>query len=93
MPCPEVLYQGAVHGRNRRNAAEHPEDHAMFRRSCIAILLKAIAVEADRLFYRQADNAIVADDVENRPIDSDSGRNRTDSESAKFSFEFKSAYF
>jgi hypothetical protein len=26
--CSEVSYQGAVHGRNRRNAAEHPEDHA-----------------------------------------------------------------
>jgi hypothetical protein len=57
------------------------------------MLLKAIALVADGLFYRRADNAIAADDVENRPIDPDSGRNRADSESAKFSFEFKSANF
>jgi hypothetical protein len=70
-----------------------PKTTRMLRRSCIAILLEAIAVEADGLFYRQADNAIAADDVENRPIVSDSGRNRTDPESAKFSFEFKSENF
>jgi hypothetical protein len=35
--------------------------------------LKAIAVEADGLFYSRADNAIAADDVENRPTDADSG--------------------
>jgi len=37
------------------------------------MLLNAIAVEAGGLFYSRADNAIAAADVENRPIDADSG--------------------
>jgi len=48
------------------------EDDAMLGRSCIAMLLNAIAVEADGPFYCRADKAIAADDLENRPIDADS---------------------
>jgi hypothetical protein len=36
------------------------------------MLLTASAVEADGLSCSRADNAIAADDVENRPIDADS---------------------
>jgi hypothetical protein len=49
--------------------------------------------KADGLFHRQADDAVPWKDPENRSIDADTCRNRADSESAKFSFEFKSANF
>jgi hypothetical protein len=57
-------------------------------------LLAASAVEADGLFFAaEPDNVIAADDLENRPIDADCRRNRTDSKSSKFSFEIKSPDF
>ena len=59
--------------RRSRVAAPARSPTRMPHRSCMAMLLKAIAVEADGLFYRRADNAIGADGVENRPIDADSG--------------------
>jgi hypothetical protein len=37
------------------------------------MLFKAVAIETDGLFDRQADNMAAAGDVENRPIDADSG--------------------
>jgi hypothetical protein len=48
---------------------------------------------ADSLFLSQVDDAVLAEDFKNRPIDADSCRNRAGLESAKFSFEFNSTNF
>jgi hypothetical protein len=45
------------------------------------------------VFFGQAGDAAFAEDFENRPIDTDSRRNRPNSDSVKFSFEFKSTNF
>jgi hypothetical protein len=81
----------SIPGSDQRDADEHLQR----RRSCLlhSDVVNAIVVEADGLFYSRADKAVVAEDAENRPSDSDSRWNRPNSESAKFPFEFKSANF
>ena len=49
------------------------------------------AIMADGLFCGQAGNGILVRVFRNRPIDSDSDRNRTNFESSKFAFEFRCA--
>ena len=45
------------------------------------------------VFFGRADNMALFGDFENRPIVVECRRNRADSESAKFPFEFKRAVF
>jgi hypothetical protein len=49
--------------------------------------------DADGLFLTQAYYSVLVGDPKNRRIDADSCRNRADSESPKFAFEFKSENF
>ena len=72
-PCSETSYHGpsmagisqpCLRSGTRSNANALSKLHGM--------LLTASAVEADGLSCSLADNAIAADDVENRPIDADS---------------------
>jgi len=57
----------------------------------IALVLPSCVMPT--VFFCEGDAAVLPGGFENRSIDIDSGRNREDFESAKFSFEFKSGNF